>query len=198
MVLNVSSHSSAVLSAIDAKVRWNAAFDGNVDPAEIRNGPFHQTVAMIFALDISSDDHGFASSVFYQATGFFRVVILAPTTIKFTKLETSVIGKGMIARLLNIDETLAKTAAAKLRVVTMPEPADGAAPPRDDLDPFPALRIIKRGPKRFEVRKLVIFVTDGVDAKLLQIWTDRSPGEGHAVKYLATRNIRARNELRPH
>jgi hypothetical protein len=102
---------------------------------------------MIFALDISSDDHGFASSVFYQATGFFRVVILAPTTIKFTKLETSVIGKGMIARLLNIEETLAKTAAAKLGVVTMPEPADGAAPPRDDLDPFPALGIIKRGPR---------------------------------------------------
>ena len=40
-------------------------------------------------------------------------------------------------------------------------------PPRQDLEPSPALSIVKRGPQRFEGRKLGILVTDGTDAALL-------------------------------
>lgn len=94
--------------------------------------------------------------------------IAAALTFELSKVEIPAIRERMVSHLLNIDETLAKTVAAKLGLATMPKPAEAAVPTRDDLDPSPALSIIERGPKRFEGRKLGILVTDGVDSKLLK------------------------------
>ena len=74
----------------------------------------------------------------------------------------------MVSHLLNIDETLAKTVAGKLGLQKMPKQADAAVPPRQDLDPSPALSIVDSGPERFEGRKLGILVSDGSDAALLK------------------------------
>lgn len=88
-------------------------------------------------------------------------------TFELSKVETPVIRERVVAHLLNIDETLATAVADRLGLRTMPKPADAAVPTRQDLDPSPALSIVRRGPGRFEGRKLGILMTDGVDAKLL-------------------------------
>ncbi len=93
--------------------------------------------------------------------------IAAALTFELSKVETPVIRERLVSHLMNIDETLANTVAAKLAFRSMPKPADAAMPTRQDLDPSPALSIVKRGPKRFEGRKLGILVTDGVDIHLL-------------------------------
>jgi catalase len=98
--------------------------------------------------------------------------IAAALTFELSKVELPVIRERMVSHLLNIDETLASTVAEKLGFKSMPKPAEAAMPTRDDLEPSPALSIVKRGPKRFEGRKLGILVTDGVDAKLLKGLTD--------------------------
>ena len=92
----------------------------------------------------------------------------AALTFELSKVETPVIRERMVSHLLNIDETLAKTVAHKLGFQSLPKAADAAMPTRQDLEPSDALSIVKRGPERFEGRKLGILVTDGVDADLLR------------------------------
>ena len=89
-------------------------------------------------------------------------------TFELSKVENPVIRERMVSHLINIDETLATTVAEKLGLQSLPKPADAAVPTRQDLEPSPALSILKRGPGRFEGRKLGILITDGADAKLLQ------------------------------
>jgi catalase len=97
--------------------------------------------------------------------------IAAALTFELSKVQTPVIRERMVSHLMNIDQTLASAVAERLGIQTMPKAADAAVPTRDDLEPSPALSIIKRGPKRFEGRKLGILVTDGVDATLLKTLT---------------------------
>ncbi len=89
-------------------------------------------------------------------------------TFELSKVENPVIRERMVSHLINIDETLATTVAEKLGLQSLPKPAQAAIPTRQDLEPSPALSIVKRGPGRFEGRKLGILITDGVDAKLLK------------------------------
>lgn len=115
-----------------------------------------------------ADHYSQARQFFISQTPPEQRHIAAALTFELSRVETPAIRERMVAHLLNIDETLAKTVAEKLGIVTLPKPADAAIKPRDDLEPSPALSIIKRGPKRFDGRKLGILVTDGVDANLLQ------------------------------
>ncbi|MFC3074633.1 catalase C [Shinella pollutisoli] len=111
--------------------------------------------------------------------------IAAALTFELSKVETPVIRERMVSHLMNIDETLANTVAAKLGFRSMPEPADAAVPTRQDLDPSPALSIVQRGPKRFEGRKLGILVTDGVDIDLLTGLQDAVLAEKAEVALIA-------------
>ncbi|WEZ85072.1 catalase C [Rhizobium sp. 32-5/1] len=115
-----------------------------------------------------ADHYSQARQFFHSQTSPEQRHIAAALTFELSRVETPAIRERMVAHLLNIDETLAKTVAEKLGITTMPEPADAAVQPRDDLDPSPALSIIKRGPKSFEGRKLGILITDGVDGDMLQ------------------------------
>src|SRR5690606_39528134 len=56
--------------------------------------------------------------------------------------------------LINIDDVLARTVAEGLGLRDIPEPADAAVAPRNDLAPSPALSIIENGPDSFAGRKL--------------------------------------------
>jgi catalase len=111
--------------------------------------------------------------------------IAAALTFELSKVETSVIRERMVAHLLNIDESLAKTVADKLGFQSMPKAADAAMPTRQDLEPSPALSIVEKGPKRFEGRKLGILITDGVDANLLKGLTDTVGKEKAIVEFVA-------------
>ena len=106
-------------------------------------------------------------------------------TFELSKVETPVIHERMVSHLLNIDETLAGTVAAKLGLKTMPKAADAAIETRQDLEPSPALSILLNGPKRFEGRKLGILVTDGVDAALLKALISAVAKEKAMVEIIA-------------
>ena len=94
--------------------------------------------------------------------------IAAALTFELSKVKTPVIRERVVSHLLNIDDTLAGKVARGLGLKELPSPADAAVPTRQDLPPSPALSIIKKGPQRFEGRKLGILLTDGFDAKLVQ------------------------------
>ena len=84
-------------------------------------------------------------------------------TFELSRVETPVIRERMVSHLINIDETLANKVAAMLGIHPMPKPADAAVETRQDLAPSPALSIVKRGPERFEGRKLGVLVSEGAD-----------------------------------
>lgn len=115
-----------------------------------------------------ADHYSQARQFFISQTPPEQRHIAAALTFELSKVENPVIRERMVAHLINIDETLAATVAEKLGLQSLPEPADAAMPTRQDLEPSLALSIVKRGPGRFEGRKLGILITDGVDAKLLK------------------------------
>ncbi len=106
-------------------------------------------------------------------------------TFELSKVETPVIRERMVSHLLNIDEALADQVASALGIADMPKPADAAVPPRQDLEPSPALSIVENGPERFEGRKLGMLVTDGSDADLVRALAAAVEGEKGAVEYIA-------------
>jgi len=115
-----------------------------------------------------SDHYSQARQFYISQTPAEQRHIAAALTFELSKVETPVIRERMVSHLLNIDETLAATVGEKLGFQSMPKAADAAVPPRQDLEPSEALSIVKRGPDRFEGRKLGILVTDGVNAALLK------------------------------
>ncbi len=94
--------------------------------------------------------------------------IVAAITFELSKVMTPVIRERVVSHLFNIDETLAQTVARKLGLQTMPKPADAAVATRQDLEESPSLSIARKGPMRFEGRKLGILVTDGADAAMVK------------------------------
>ncbi|QFY61137.1 catalase [Rhizobium grahamii] len=132
-----------------------------------------------------ADHYSQARQFYISQTGAEQRHIAMALTFELSKVETPVIRERMVAHLLNIDETLATTVAQKLGFRSMPGPADAAIPTRQDLEASPALSIVERGPKRFEGRKLGIFVSEGVDAKLLKALTKAVTAEKGTVEIIA-------------
>jgi catalase len=91
----------------------------------------------------------------------------------------------MIAHLLNIDNGLAETVADKLGMTELPEPADAAVTPRDDLEPSPALSIIENGPESFAGRKIGVLVSGGADGALLKKLQSAIEKEGAVMEVIA-------------
>ena len=106
-------------------------------------------------------------------------------TFELSKVETPVIRERMVSHLLNIDEGLAETVADKLGMKKLPKPADAAVPPRDDLEPSPALSIIENGPDSFAGRKVGVLVSPGADAALLKKLQSAIEKEGAVMEVIA-------------
>ncbi|MCO5156744.1 MAG: catalase [Aquamicrobium sp.] len=106
-------------------------------------------------------------------------------TFELSKVETPAIRERMVAHLINIDDVLARTVAEGLGLRDIPEPADAAVAPRDDLAPSPALSIIENGPESFAGRKLGVLVSDGADAGLLAALRATFEEEGATVEIIA-------------
>ena len=111
--------------------------------------------------------------------------IAAALTFELSKVETLVIRERMVSHLLNIDEGLAETVADKLGMKQLPKPADAAVAPRDDLEPSPALSVIKNGPDSFEGRKVGALVSAGADAALLKKLQAAIEKEGAVMEVIA-------------
>lgn len=125
-------------------------------------GPKQRIRANSFA-----DHYSQARQFFISQMPVEQAHIAAALTFELSKVETPAIRKRLVAHLLNIDKGLAKTVAQGLGLDDLPKPAPAAVAPRQDLEPSPALSIVRNGPERFEGRKLGILVTDGADAAIL-------------------------------
>ncbi|RUY85244.1 catalase, partial [Mesorhizobium sp. M7A.F.Ca.CA.003.01.2.1] len=108
-----------------------------------------------------ADHYSQARQFFNSQTPPEQRHIAMALTFELSKVQAPAIRERMVSHLLNIDETLATTVADKLGIRDMPEPAEAAVPPRDDLPPSPALSIIQNGPDSFEGRKVGVMLSDG-------------------------------------
>jgi catalase len=84
---------------------------------------------------------------------------------ELSKCERPDIRSRVVSHLIHIDAGLAKTVADGLGMAA-PKAAKAARPVVEGLAASDALSIVKRGPQRFEGRKLGILVTDGADASV--------------------------------
>ncbi|MBZ7927675.1 catalase (plasmid) [Ensifer adhaerens] len=132
-----------------------------------------------------ADHYSQARQFFISQTATEQRHIAMALTFELSKCENPAIRERMVAHLLNVDETLAETVADKIGIEKLPEPADAAMPPRDDLPASPALSIIKNGPASFAGRKVGVLVTAGADAGLLNALQAEIEKEGAVMEVIA-------------
>ena len=114
-----------------------------------------------------SDHYSQARLFFISQTPQEQKHICDALVFELSKCEREDIRDRMVSHLVNIHATLAGRVAEGLGI-DVPDAAIAAQPTREDLEPSPALSIIKRGPKSFEGRKLGILLTDGADADIFE------------------------------
>jgi catalase len=132
-----------------------------------------------------ADHYSQARQFFNSQTAPEQKHIAMALTFELSKVETTVIRERMVAHLLNIDEGLAETVADKLGMKQLPKPADAAVAPRDDLEPSPALSIVRNGPESFAGRKIGVLVSPGADAALLNKLQSAIEKEGAVMEVIA-------------
>ncbi|RWO03444.1 MAG: catalase [Mesorhizobium sp.] len=132
-----------------------------------------------------ADHYSQARQFFNSQTAPEQKHIAMALSFELSKVETTVIRERMVSHLLNIDEGLAETVADKLGMKQLPKPADAAIAPRDDLEPSPALSIIRNGPDSFAGRKVGVLVSPGADAALLKNLQAAIEKEGAVMEVIA-------------
>ncbi|MEK1927985.1 MAG: catalase [Rhizobium giardinii] len=132
-----------------------------------------------------ADHYSQARQFFISQTATEQRHIVMALTFELSKCENPVIRERMISHLLNVDETLGAAVADKLGIKQLPEPADAAVRPRDDLPASPALSIIKNGPDSFAGRKVGVLVSPGADAALLKKLQTAVEKEGAVMEVVA-------------
>jgi catalase len=132
-----------------------------------------------------ADHYSQARQFFISQTATEQRHIVMALTFELSKCENPAIRERMVSHLLNVDETLGTAVADKLGIRDLPEPADAAAPPRDDLPASPALSIIANGPESFAGRKVGVLVSPGADAALLKELRAAFENEGAVLEVVA-------------
>lgn len=131
-----------------------------------------------------ADHYSQARQFYISQTAIEQKHIGDALVFELGKCERPDIRARMVSHLRNIDEDLAATVARGLRLPKLP----AAAPPFKapiDLPPSPNLSIVRRGPGRFEGRKLGLLVTDGADAGLVKALVDAATAEGALCEIIA-------------
>ena len=111
--------------------------------------------------------------------------IAAGYTFELSKCEHAHIRLRMLSHLMNVHDDLAQAVAKGLGVTKMPEPAQPARAPINDLPASDALSILKNGPDSFAGRKLGIYVSDGADADLVAALEKAFTAQGATVAIVA-------------
>ncbi|KQZ18553.1 catalase [Mesorhizobium sp. Root552] len=132
-----------------------------------------------------ADHYSQARQFFNSQTPPEQRHIAMALTFELSKVETPVIRERMVSHLLNIDEGLAETVADKLGLKKLPNRADAAVTPRNDLEPSRALSIIENGPESFAGRKVGVLVSAGADAVMLKKLQSAIEKEGAVMEVIA-------------
>lgn len=114
-----------------------------------------------------ADHYSQARQFYLSQTEVEQEHIKGGLTFELSKVKEEKIRARLVSHLLNIDEDLAKDVAKQLRLKDLPNPAEAAMPTNKDLPLSDALSIFKNSPQTFKSRKLGLFVTDGVEKKLI-------------------------------
>ncbi|GAB2477491.1 catalase [Luteococcus sediminum] len=142
------------------------------------DGTMRQTRPESFA------DHYSQAHQFYASqTPVEQQHIVDAFVFELSKCEVPQIRTRMLGNLRNVDEKLAQQVADGL-AMELPEASKAAVAPRHDLDPSPALSILKNGPKDFGGRKLGLLVGEGTDAKQLKALVAEVTGVGGQVEVI--------------
>ncbi|MBA2483503.1 MAG: catalase, partial [Nitrosomonas sp.] len=134
-----------------------------------------------------SDHYSQARQFYISQTKTEQNHIISALTFELSKVKTLAIRERMVAHLFNIDEELAKITASNLRIRNLPEPAVAAQPTRQDIDPSPALSIIKNQSPTLRGRKVGCLVSDGVDNALINALRSAIQSEGGMIKFVTPR-----------
>jgi catalase len=131
-------------------------------------------------------DHFSQARQFYVSqTPVEQQHIVDAFTFELSKCEQPGIRARMVANLRNVDEDLALAIAEGLRLASYPDATSPARPPITDLEPSPALSILRNGPASFAGRKLGVLITDGTDAGRLAAVRKAAAAEGTLVELVA-------------
>jgi catalase len=137
--------------------------------------------------DSFADHYSQARQFYISQTASEQGHILAAFVFELSKCEVPAIRERMVAHLLNVDETLAKTAAMQLGLTTLPPPAPAARPTRTDLAPSPALSIQSNPPGNFKGRIMGVLLSDGFDGTLLAALETAVKDSGGLLRFIAPR-----------
>jgi catalase len=149
---------------------WNSEDSGPRESPEkgFRSYPAEEEGAKLRVRSETFADHYSQARQFYiSQTAVEQAHIAAALIFELSKVETPTIRSRVVSHLFNIDDVLARKVAEGLRLKEMPKPADAAKPTLQNLEPSPALSILRNAPQSFEGRKLGVLVTDGVDIDML-------------------------------
>ncbi len=131
-----------------------------------------------------SDHYSQARQFFISQTPIEQKHIGDALVFELSKCERPDIRVRVLRHLINIHPELAAAVADGLGV-DVPEPMPAAQPTREDLAPSEALSILKRGPGRFEGRKLGVLVTDGADADTFNALAEAMDEQGALLEVIA-------------
>jgi catalase len=132
-----------------------------------------------------ADHYSQARQFYISQTPIEQRHIADALVFELSKVEMVAIRTRMVSHLLNIDKDLAVKVAQGLGLAEMPKPAEAAMATRDDLEPSPALSILKNGPESFAGRSVGILLTDGFDLDQLQALLKAIKAEGATAKLIA-------------
>ena len=132
-----------------------------------------------------SDHYSQARQFFISQTPLEQEHISSALIFELSKVQRVDIRALIVSHLMNIDGQLANTVASGLRLIEMPSPAKALKPTRMDLEPSPALSIVKNGPKSFAGRTVGIIITDGVNVQQLAELVNAIKEEKASVKLIA-------------
>lgn len=134
-----------------------------------------------------ADHYSQARQFYISQTEVEQGHIISALTFELSKVETLAIRERMVSHLLNIDDDLANKVAQGLRLKKMPPKADAAKPTRMELEPSPALSILKNQKPTLKGRKVGCLVSDGVDGNLINALRNAIKAEGGMFKLVAPR-----------
>jgi len=106
---------------------------------------------------------------------------------ELSKVEKEAIRELMVARLLNINEDLAKKVADKLGLEKMPKPVEAAKPTLKSLKASDKLSILKNTPGSFKGRKIGVLMTEKADGAIYSSLCKAVEDEGARLEVVAPR-----------
>jgi len=131
-------------------------------------------------------DHFSQARQFYMSqTGPEQDHIVAAYTFELSKVETKAVRGRVLGQLANVDKKLCERVAEGLGWRDPVQPAPTAVPARTDLDPSPALSILKKAKPTLEGRKVGCLVADGTDPATVKALRQAVEKAGGHLKVVA-------------